>query len=152
MNIWEAIIELGKGKKLRNRNFVEGSYVFVENDTLKRFDPDTNEVETCGLSYRNLKISNDWEVYNKPNKLLSNNELKDLEGIIKSFKKEVKYIAKQTIPDDMEQLTIILKYEGYSVNLPPFETGSAYINLEIGKHYTLKQLELFNLVDSGEDD
>ncbi len=150
MKIWDAMNELNKGKKITSNLLKKGAYIFVEGRTFKKFDPDTNEVFACGLPYESFYTS--WEVYNKPNKLLSNNELKDLEGIIKSFKKEVKYIAKQTISDDKEQLTIILKYEGYSVNLPPFKTGSAYINLEVGKHYTLRKLELYNLVDNGEDD
>ena len=85
------------------------------------------------------------EMYCKEMKALTDEERQYLKHFLKPFKNEVEFITKNKVvhaDDDSEtnfEYLYIMLHKEY-IQLPMFEKGTMYKNMELGKEYTLDEL------------
>lgn len=77
--------------------------------------------------------------------LLTKEEKEYLENLLRPFKEVVDYILKEREDYNIKEYIVIKICDGECITLPYFNYNEYYINLEIEKEYTLKDLGLFNL-------
>lgn len=77
--------------------------------------------------------------------LLTKEEKKYLENLLRPFKEVVNYIVKVRDNYDMKEYILIRICNGECITLPFYNYNEYYKNLESEKEYTLKDLGLFNL-------
>ena len=83
------------------------------------------------------------EVKDKDETLLTLKEKEYLEGVIKPFKDKVKDIVKVIEQITLKEFIHIKLTTDETIDLPYFERNKYYKELELRKHYTLKDLSLF---------
>ena len=72
--------------------------------------------------------------------ILDDAEKRYLKGVIRPFRKSVISIEKSTIYGEGE--AICIDTEKSDIVLPPFEEGTMYEGMEVGREYTLEELGL----------
>lgn len=123
---------------------------------LKNFDIDGNgnrinkAIQTvafkhCGKVLRGTSITFRWlfEEYEEP--VLNSVEREYLSAVIKPYKNKVTFIAKSKDTYEAKYFISIVVNGNYgreAIHLPWFKENTMYKNMEIGKHYTLKELGL----------
>lgn len=110
---------------------------------IKCIDCEQN-VPGCGCSMKKLT---EWANSEYKEPILDESEKKYLKAVIKPFKKHVKTIMKAKQVATLYAITIDIEekynYETF-LQFPPFEKSSGmYKNMELGKRYTLEELELY---------
>lgn len=77
--------------------------------------------------------------------ILDDGEKKYLENALRPFRDRVESIWKNErfYNDCEEHITINFKMDAYCMNFPYFRKDSMYKGMEVNKHYTLKELGLF---------
>lgn len=106
-----------------------------------------DELNQCwaGCSSRLVDILNgSYKIIKLPKPILDDVEKEYLSNVIKPFRKQVISIGKL---DSGEYECIVIKYRninGYTNTMcfPYFEKGTIYKSMEIGKRYSLSELEL----------
>ena len=78
-----------------------------------------------------------------PKSILAEQERNYLLSIVKPFKEKVQHISKLSSKEG-ERICIDIRYdwEEDSILLPRFATGTLYKGMEIGKEYSIKELNL----------
>ena len=96
----------------------------------------TNEV------FLNL-LSGKYEVINITKNILTEQERHYLSSVVKPFREKILHISKLSSKDG-ESICIDIRYdwEEDSIMLPRFATGTLYKGMEIGKEYSVKDLDL----------
>ena len=79
------------------------------------------------------------EIIKKP--ILDDIERRYLSNVIKPFRDRIEYIIKNSAYSPVEWITIKYK-DGGATNLPLFEKGTMYKDMEANKEYTLEELGL----------
>ena len=90
-------------------------------------------------------ITGHYQISKEVNSVLDAAEKRYLTNIIKPFRKSVKYIKKaKRINKDYEYISIAYHDSEYDcvLNFPDFKVGAMYQGMEIGKQYTVEDLEL----------
>ena len=88
-------------------------------------------------------INGKYEVIKLPKSILTKQERNYLLSIVKPFKEKVQHISKLSSKDG-ESICIDIRYdwEEDSIMLPKFAAGTLYKGMEIGKEYSIKELNL----------
>ena len=121
-------VELGEEFKIKN---IVGTFRFEESGL---YD---NDSYLCTYSLKNL-LTGQCEI-EKP--ILDKVEKRYLENLLRPFKDRVKYVEK--IRNQKEYLYICLDKDDDCIALPYFKENTMYKGMEARKHYTLKELGLF---------
>lgn len=79
------------------------------------------------------------EIIKIPKPILDVAEKRYLSNVIKPFRNKIKYIAKY---EDCGKELIYINLEYEEISLPYFEPNTMYKGMELGKQYTLEDLEL----------
>ena len=79
-------------------------------------------------------------IYKREEAILDNVEKKYLSNVIRPFRDKVKNIAKITVSEEKEYISISLKND--IVLLPNFKRNTMYKNMKANKEYTLEELGL----------
>ena len=136
MNFSKALELLKQGKKVRKRCWAnsEKLYVYLENN---EFWLATGKIAgTIGIHYDDM-LADDWEEYKSP---LSDEEKEYLKMIIKFYPEK---IEKVSIYHSPHYTLIYLEYGDKASYKESYLTGPNHFeNMEVGKHYTLKELGL----------
>lgn len=83
-----------------------------------------------------------YEVVKIPESILTEQEKCYLSTVIKPYRKKVEYICKLTYHEcDKEYLYISLN-DGATTRLPDFDTNTMYKGMELGRRYSLIELDL----------
>lgn len=91
-----------------------------------------------------LEIENGFVIKQEEKKeILDKAEKEYLENLLRPFKNKVKYIQKIWFDSCHSFLTVDMGKIYETFCLPTFETNKMYKGMEQGKHYTLKELGLF---------
>ena len=108
-------------------------YCLTEGDYLNKASFDT----LCNL------LNGKYEVIKLPKSILTKQERNYLLSIVKPFKEKVQHISKLSSTDG-ESICIDIRYdwEEDSIMLPKFAAGTLYKGMEIGKEYSIKELNL----------
>ena len=140
MNFLEAMQELEKGNKVRNTNWIDGVYLYEDNEKICFSDP-------CTAKYLDDKDLNygSWELYKEP--ILNEEEKEYLSNVIKPFKNNVCYIIKlKGTYVNKEYIQVCIKSNNINwneyISLPFFISGSMYNNMKLDCEYSLKELGL----------
>lgn len=151
MTFENAIKDLIEGKKLKKSYWSNGAYIQLNNLGSLFYYENGVEISSFILDRSSL-ILNEWVVYEeKPH--LDERGKAYLRNFIELFKEEVCYIQKNisSINSEYEHLSIVFKkavavsYYGeaiYEVNLKDFKKGTMFKSLEVGRKYTLEDLDL----------
>lgn len=133
MNYFEAMRELEEGKKVRNVNWIDGLYLFKE------------ENKICFSETTKVKCLNDvdlnfgpWEIYKEP--ILTDEEKEYLRNTIKFCFCPVETIKLLNKVDN-----VILKFASHNDNTIDFSfyfKKDYFKNMEPNRPYTLKELGL----------
>ena len=88
-------------------------------------------------------LNGKYEVIKLPKSILTKQERNYLLSIVKPFKEKVQHISKLSSKDG-ESICIDIRYdwEEDSIMLPKFAAGTLYKGMEIGKEYSIKELNL----------
>lgn len=129
-------VELEEEFSISNTGLI---YKFVDNGLLMKHIPDMmwhydNSMLRCLLS-------GEYEIVKKP--ILDDAEKKYLSNVIKPFRNKIEYIAKYN--DDREYISITYKdLNGgtFSMAFPSYDDGTMYKGMELGKQYSVEDLEL----------
>lgn len=78
--------------------------------------------------------------YEMPDPILTEKEKEYLSAVIKPFRNKIEYISKEVGIDDTEYLELGVDCD-YS-SLPNFKRNKFYRNMELGKRYTIEELDL----------
>ena len=136
MNFEEALKLLKAGKKVRKCSWTNSQklYLYLENN---EFWLATGEIAgTIGIHYDDM-LADDWEEYKSP---LSDEEKEYLKMIIKFYPEKIEKISIYRSP---HYTLIYLEYGDKASYKESYLTGSNHFeNMEVGKHYTLKELGL----------
>ena len=79
-------------------------------------------------------------IYKREELILDEEEKEYLSNLIRPFRNKIKNIAKITVNEEKEYISIILNND--SVLLPSFKRNTMYKNMEANKEYTLEKLGL----------
>lgn len=113
----------------------------VQNDKIK----DLNLLYYNGKEYLKLsEIKNFMATYKVERDILDDDEKRYLKNIIRPFKKQVLFIKKYDLYE-YEFISIFIKEingKEVSIDLPSFEKGSMYKNMNIKEKYYLEELGL----------
>lgn len=82
-----------------------------------------------------------WLLSEYKESVLNDAERKYLSAVIKPFREKVKYIEKRKLSNN-EQFIYIGLYKSDWIGLPYFKENMMYKGMEVGKHYSLKELGL----------
>lgn len=82
-----------------------------------------------------------WLLSEYKESILNDAEKKYLSAVIKPFREKVKFIEKRKLSNN-EQFIYIGLYKSDWIGLPYFKENMMYKEMEVGKHYTLKELGL----------
>ena len=85
----------------------------------------------------------DIEIEVDDESLLTKEEKEYLEAVIRPFKDKIEYITKVMGQITLKEFIYIQLATDETIDLPYFERNKYYKKLELCKHYTLKDLELF---------
>lgn len=83
------------------------------------------------------------EIVKKPKPILDEVEKRYLSNFIKPFRNKIEYIAKYN--DDREYISVTYKdLDGgtFSMAFPSYDKGTMYKGMELGKRYSVEDLEL----------
>ena len=140
MTFEEALKAIKEGKKVGNKGWSSSVYL------KKYFDRVVNqEGKTMNLTITSM-LSDDWEEYKEP--VLDEEEKKYLSAVIKPFRDRVVYIRKVKTGECNQFISIKVKRYDYDedsneyIDLPYFRENTMYVNMEVGKEYSLKELGL----------
>lgn len=139
MTIVEAVKALTEGKKIRRKDWEKDNYItLIDNQVVSQ------NGWSSGLCIDDFS-ADWWEEYKEP--VLDEEEKKYLSAVIKPFKDRVVYIRKVKVCECNWFISIKVKrYDEEDSNeyidLPYFRENTMYINMEVGKEYTLKELGL----------
>ena len=88
-------------------------------------------------------INGKYEVIKLPKSILAKEERKYLSRVIKPFREKILHISKLSSKNG-ESICIDIRYdwEEDSIILPKFAAGTLYKGMEIGKEYSIKELNL----------
>ena len=131
-------VEIGEEFKLRpyDKNEVTFSYYLFKRDGLYNpYDKDNYLLAELLLGkYEIIK-------FHKP--ILDEEEKKYLSRVIRPWRDKVEYIRKINFDDEDEFIVIIYRErESKAMPLPCFKKGTMYKGMEVGKEYSLEELEL----------
>ena len=141
MNFSKALELLKQGKKVRRKAWEKSTKIFIRNEQLF---VDDDEVE---CNYANTSVyyilsdilADDWEEYQEP--LLTKEEKEYLKMIIKFYPEKIEKISIYRSP---HYTLIYLEYGDKVSYKESYLTGSNHFeNMEVGKHYTLEELGLY---------
>ena len=146
MNFFDAMKELEKGKKVRNKKWCESVYISLE----RHQSGDTiifHDTMSLYLDSRDINQGS-WEIYKES--ILDEKEKEYLNNIIKPFKHRVLYISKQhaSLAPREEFIQIGIKCLNGSkvlhevINLPTFVESTMYKHMKPYYEYTMEELEL----------
>lgn len=117
--------------------------VFIRTHTLFNLSDLVNnlfKVDNDAL-YQLMKEINE---YNEP--ILTDSERDYLKAVIKPFKDRVSYIMKDGNNEEEYLMIVVNSITDYlnteNISLPYFTKGSKYVNMELNRKYTLKELGL----------
>lgn len=116
-------------------------------------DLDTLDCQICALRKKgNCKLGDycdecraeniKWLCSEYKEPILNEDEKEYLKAVIKPFRNEVRCITKLSDDDWAEEYICICIKQSSSTNLPRFDEGMAYENMENGREYTLEELGL----------
>ncbi len=131
MNAKELFENLLTGKKMRDKEFCEDYYVYLDNNG--------NLANSDGTFVRGIPVNCDWEEYKEP--ILTDKEKEYLSNVIKPFKNKVECIYKKNALNRGKEW-IVIGFDDDEANFPYFKTGTMYNGMEVNKEYTLKELGL----------
>ena len=83
-------------------------------------------------------LTGEFEIIKLPKPILTEKEKEYLSAVIKPFRDEVKHISKNKY--DNEEWIQIRTKQGLAL-LPPFKEGLMYNGMELGKEYSVKELD-----------
>ena len=88
-------------------------------------------------------LNGKYEVIKLPKSILTKQERNYLSSVVKPFREKILHISKLTGKNG-EYICIDIRYdwEEDSILLPKFATGTLYKGMEIGKEYSIKELNL----------
>lgn len=122
-------------KKMFNENYTKpGNIVFK----IKKEIDESIETDCYYSSYTNDIL--DWMARPYEEKILDDVEKEYLSGVIKPFRRNVKYICKRLSGNGY--YIIILVNEFDVMNLPYFPNNTMYKGMKVDHRYTLKELGL----------
>lgn len=110
--------------------------------------------DTCWInnkdSYSDKFLNQEIMIEDEKPDILTDKEKQYLRNVIKPFRNRVKYITKETeinayefiVMDVINPLNASFYFGTEYINLPYFKQGTMYKNMEVGKKYTLEELEL----------
>ena len=131
-------VEIGEEFKLRpyDKNEVTFSYYLFKRDGLYNpYDKDNYLLAELLLGK--------YEIIKLPKHILDDEEKKYLSRVIKPWRDKVEYIRKINFDDEDEFIVIIYRErESKAMPLPCFKKGTMYKGMEVGKQYSLEELEL----------
>ena len=141
MTIVEAVKVLTEGKKIRRKDWEKGHYIkLIDNQVVSQSG------WLSGLCIDNFS-SDWWEEYKEP--ILDEKEKEYLSSVIKPFKDRVVYICKVKVGECNQFISIKVKRYDYDeedsneyIDLPYFREDTMYVNMEVGKEYSLEELGL----------
>ena len=144
MTIVEALKALREGKKVRNKIWEEHEYIMLKNGFIKYGNGVTHRIDIYG----EYDMGDDtWEEYKED--ILDEEEKKYLSAVIKPFRDRVVYICKVEGDECSQFISIKAKKYDYDeensneyIDLPYFREDTMYVNMELGKEYTLEELGL----------
>lgn len=138
MKLFEA---LDRYNKVRHNNWKNGRYL-----TRNKWGNVVNERGEDWLVNFNIVDDNDWE---ECRGILDEEEKKYLSAVIKPFRDRVIYICKLEGGECSQFISIKAKKYDYDeenrneyIDLPYFREDTMYVNMEVGKEYTLEELGL----------
>lgn len=140
MKFEEVLPALKEGKKIRRTFWSPSHYIelngtlFYDNVTCKDYNFNRYDF-TC----------DNWEIYQEP--LLTDKEKEYLKNLVTPFKDIVISITKFMITGEystiqIDTVNIIERNKYCIINLPYFKTTEHFLHMEIGKKYTLDDLDL----------
>lgn len=131
-------VEIGEEFKLRpyDKNEVTFSYYLFKRDGLYNpYDKDNYLLAELLLGK--------YEIIKFPKPILDDEEKKYLSRVIRPWRDKVEYIRKINFDDEDEFIVIIYRErESKAIALPCFKKGTMYKGMEVGKEYSLEELEL----------
>ena len=89
----------------------------------------------------NKRLFKDGNLKKEP--LLDKAERKYLRNFLSPFRNEVEGIELEWHTKELGYVSLAIRLYGGRINLPPFEKGTMYKKLEIGREYTLEELRLW---------
>lgn len=146
MKFEEVLTALREGKKIRRKDIIWQNYYgfLVMNEIENEIFSDS--VVDC--RYRITKDdlnTDDWEICKEP--ILNDGEKEYLKNLVTPFKDIVISITKFMITDEystiqIDTVNIIERNKYCIINLPYFKTTEHFLHMEIGKKYTLDDLDI----------
>ena len=143
-------------KELKDIVLKIGDVVYFEDDTaILQFDWENNlTIEEWNKARHSneqiIKIERPiYEtIYEAPKEILDKKEKKYLENFLIPFRKQIKWVAKNTAYGEeyLAFLEIAIKEYGKNtdyINMPSFKKDKYYKGMELNKEYTLDELRLF---------
>lgn len=141
MTFEEALKVLREGKKIRRKDWCEGFFITLTSNKCLVVNG-----RTSGLFIDDF--SEDWWEEVKED-ILDEKEKEYISAVIKPFRDRVVYIRKVGDVGPIQFISIRLKRYDYAeeaayeyFDLPYFKKDTMYINMEVKKEYTLKELGL----------
>lgn len=88
-------------------------------------------------------LNGKYEVIKLPKSILTEEERNYLSSVVRPFREKIQHISKLSSKDG-ESICIDIRYdwEEDSIMLPKFAAGTLYKGMEIGKEYSIKELNL----------
>ena len=139
MNFSKALELLKQGKKVRRKEWGKSTKIFIRNGQLfiDNDEEECNYANTSAYCILGDMLADDWEEYKSP---LSDEEKEYLKMIIKFYPEKIEKISIYRSP---HYTLIYLEYGDKASYKESYLTGSNHFeNMEVGKHYTLKELGL----------
>ena len=91
----------------------------------------------------NCLLNGEYKVVKIPKPILDDVEKRYLSRVIRPWRDKVEYIRKINFDDEDEFIVIIYRErESKAMALPCFKKGTMYKGMEVGKEYSLEELEL----------
>lgn len=149
MKFEDALKLLREGKKVTEKTYHKGAYVFIGEQERLEISYDGVTGNMYVISFDDI-LADDWEEYKEP--ILDDVEKKYLEAVLRPFKNRVEAICKhQLISSDAEYLYFSFTHEDY-MHLPNFPMSTMYKGMKVNKYYTLEELGLFEENKEKSDD
>lgn len=122
-------------KTIKDIKIREVSGSIIRGTTTIQIDGYYNYLVELVKGAKNVEIT-----YEMPDPILTEKEKEYLSAVIKPFRNKIEYISKEDGMDNTEYLELGL--DGDYNSLPNFERNKFYRNMELGKRYTIEELDL----------
>ena len=127
--------------KLDSNIILESEYKFTEKG-LMRYHKFIEQWDFATYDTFLHLLDGKYEVVKIPESILTEQEKLSLSTVIKQYRKKVEYVCKLTYHEyDKEYLYISLD-SGVTTRLPDFDTNTMYKGMELGRRYSLIELDL----------